>query len=261
MLRIIICIYFSLVSATSYAWWGKEHEIVALIAQKNLSKQALQKIDILLEGKTLPEIANWADSVKSQSKWSHSKRWHYVNIDKNESIDEYQVAVGGDILWALDYFYWQIGETTRSVQQRREALMFFVHLVADIHQPLHVGVLGDAGGNKKAVIWKNQNRIVNLHKVWDGLLTSPAINSYEYAEKMNNSEIKNRQLWLKSSFKDWAEESIKLHSIVYKFDDQEQQKKSLYLGSSYQNKNWPIAEKRILQAGVRLAHFLNQVFE
>jgi hypothetical protein len=48
---------------------------------------------------------------------------------------------------------------------------------------------------------------------------------------------------------------------VYKFDDQEQQKKSLYLGSSYQNKNWPIAEKRILQAGVRLAHFLNQVFE
>jgi hypothetical protein len=87
------------------------------------------------------------------------------------------------------------------------------------------------------------------------------MNSYEYAEKMNNSEIKNRKLWLKSSFKDWAEESIKLHSFVYKFDDQEQQKKSLYLGSNYQNKNWPIAEKRILQAGVRLAHFLNQVFE
>ena len=261
MLRLIILLALFLSSSPVTAWWGKEHEIIALIAEKNLSKQAITQINILLEGKTLPEIANWADSVKSQSKWSHSKRWHYVNIDKDESIDEYQVAVGGDILWALDYFYWQIGETTRPVQQRREALMFFVHLVADIHQPLHVGVLGDAGGNKKTVIWKSQNRIVNLHKVWDGLLTSPAINSNEYAEKMNNSEIKNRQLWLKSSFKDWAEESINLHSIVFKFDDQEQQKKSLYLGSSYQNKNWPIAEKRILQAGIRLAHFLNQVFE
>ena len=261
MLRLIILLALFLSSSPVTAWWGKEHEIIALIAEKNLSKQAITQINILLEGKTLHEIANWADSVKSQSKWSHSKRWHYVNIDKDESIDEYQVAVGGDILWALDYFYWQIGETTRPVQQRREALMFFVHLVADIHQPLHVGVLGDAGGNKKTVIWKSQNRIVNLHKVWDGLLTSPAINSNEYAEKINNSEIKNRQLWLKSSFKDWAEESIKLHSVVYKFNHKEQQKKSLHLGSSYQNKNWPIAEKRILQAGIRLAHLLNQVFE
>lgn len=261
MLRTIICIYFSLVSATSYAWWGKEHEIIALIAEKNLSKQAMAKINILLEGDTLSEVANWADSVKSQSKWSHSKRWHYVNIDKDETIDQYQVSVGGDILWALDYFYWQIGETTRSVKQRRQALMFFVHLVADIHQPLHVGVSGDAGGNKKTVIWKNQNRIVNLHKVWDGLLSSPTINSYEYAEKINNFPIKNRQLWLNSSFKDWAEESMKLHSVVYKFDDQEQQKKSLYLGANYQNENWPIAEIRILQAGVRLAHYLNKVFE
>lgn len=261
MLRLIVLLSLFMCSSPVTAWWGKEHEIIALIAEKNLSKQAIAKIDILLEGDTLSEVANWADSVKSQSKWSHSKRWHYINIEKGETIDQYQVSVGGDILWALDYFYWQIGETTRSLQQRREALMFFVHLVADIHQPLHVGVLGDAGGNKKMVIWKKQNRIVNLHKVWDGLLSSPTISSYEYAEKINNISTKNRQLWLHSSFKDWAKESMELHSVVYKFGDQEQQKKSLYLGSDYQDENWPIAEIRILQAGVRLAHYLNRVFE
>ena len=76
MLRIIICIYFSLVSATSYAWWGKEHKIIALIAEKNLSKQAITEIDILLEGDTLSEVANWADRVKSQSKWSHLSLIH-----------------------------------------------------------------------------------------------------------------------------------------------------------------------------------------
>ena len=98
--------------------------------------------------------------------------------------------MGGDILWALDYFYWQIGETTRPVQQRREALMFFVHLVADIHQPLHVGVLGDAEEIKDRHMEKSESHSKFTCKVWDGLLTSPAINSNEYAEKMNNSEIK-----------------------------------------------------------------------
>ena len=260
MLRLIILLALFLSSSPVTAWWGKEHEIIALIAEKNLSKQAITQINILLEGKTLPEIANWADSVKSQSKWSHSKRWHYVNIDKGETIEQYQVAVGGDILWALDYFYWQIGETTRSVQQRREALMFFVHLVADIHQPLHVGISGDAGGNRKMVIWKSQNRIVNLHKVWDGLLTSSSQNAYQYADKIN-SLSKDRNSWLKSSFKDWAKESLALHKNVYYFERQDIDQKPLRLGVNYQNKNWPLAEERILQAGVRLAHYLNLAFE
>lgn len=242
------------------AWWGKEHEIVALIAEKNLSAKAVQQIEIILDGRSLSEIANWADSIKSQSKWSHSKRWHYINIDKGESIDEYQVSVGGDILWALDYFYWQIGEVAKPVQQRREALMFFVHLVADIHQPLHVGFSGDAGGNRKMLIWKNQNRLVNLHKVWDGLLTSPAISSHQYADKILSDSIKETQLILDSSFKDWAKESLTLHAAVYQFGDQKKDN-SLHLGSNYQNKNWPIAQQRILQAGVRLAHYLNQAFE
>jgi hypothetical protein len=245
----------------SSAWWGKEHEIIAKIAENNLTQEAAKKINILLEGDSLSGVANWADRIKSQSKWSHSRRWHYVNIKKGESIANYKVSVGGDILWALDYFYWQIGDKSKSVSQRREALMFFVHLVADIHQPLHVGFSGDAGGNKKPVMWKSQNRLVNLHKVWDGLLTSPNLTSDQYAKKINKQLTKDRHLWMKSSFKDWAVESLKLQKFVYDFGRQNSPKKPLHLGAEYQNRNLPVAEKRMLQAGVRLAHFLNQAFE
>lgn len=261
MFRILVVIYISLISMPSSAWWGKEHEIIAKVAEKNLTQQTAKKINSLLEGDRLSDIANWADTIKSQSKWSHSKRWHYVNIEKGESIEDYEVSVGGDILWALDYFYWQISDSSKSVSQRREALMFFVHLVADIHQPLHVGFSGDAGGNKKPVIWESQNRLVNLHKIWDGLLTSPNLTSHQYAKKINNSLTKDKHLWLKLSFKDWADESLKLHQFVYDFKQQNNAKKPLYLGAEYKNKNRPVAEKRMLQAGARLAYFLNLAFE
>ena len=261
MLRLIILLALFLSSSPVTAWWGKEHEIIALIAEKNLSKQAITQINILLEGKTLPEIANWADSVKSQSKWSHSKRWHYVNIDKGETIEQYQVAVGGDILWALDYFYWQIGETTRSVQQRREALMFFVHLVADIHQPLHVGKLGDAGGNRESVRWKDEIRLLNLHKVWDGLLTQSDLSAKQYARKISKSSMDERVTWSKASFEDCAQESLQLHKSVYKFGLKNKDNKILKLDNAYQILNKPVVEKRLLQAGIRLAHYLNLAFK
>jgi hypothetical protein len=98
MFRILVVIYITLISMPSSAWWGKEHEIIAKVAEKNLTQQAAKKINSLLEGDRLSDIANWADTIKSQSKWSHSKRWHYVNIEKGESIADYEVSVGGDIL-------------------------------------------------------------------------------------------------------------------------------------------------------------------
>ena len=112
MPRLILIFALYLLSLPVNAWWGKEHQIVALIAEKNLSKQSKQQIDILLQGQKLSDIANWADSIKSQPKWFHSKRWHYINIEKGESIADYKVSVGGDILWALDYF---IGKLVKPV--------------------------------------------------------------------------------------------------------------------------------------------------
>jgi hypothetical protein len=260
MNKLVVIFALFLFSLPVNAWWGKEHEIIAMIAEKNLSEKSAQQVDILLQGKRLSDVANWADSIKFQAKWSHSKRWHYINTEKDENISDYKVSVGGDILWALDYFYWQIGETNRPFDQRREALMFFVHLVADIHQPLHVGISGNAGGNKQLVVWKGMNRRVNLHKVWDGLLTSPNITSQQYANKIYSS-ASPKKLWLEGSFKDWAQESLALHELVYQFEQQDIQHKWLVLGSDYQNKSWPIAQERILQAGVRLAHYLNQAFQ
>lgn len=261
MRRVIVFIYFSLISVSSFAWWEKEHQIVAIIAEENLSIKAKQQVNKLLEGRKLHEVANWADTIKRQSRWSHSKRWHYMNLKQGETVSDYKVLVGGDILWALNYFYGQLNDKGKSLEQQREALMFFIHLFGDIHQPLHVGKLGDAGGNRESVRWKDEIRLLNLHKVWDGLLTQSDLSAKQYARKISKSSMDERVTWSKASFEDCAQESLQLHKSVYKFGLKNKDNKILKLDNAYQILNKPVVEKRLLQAGIRLAHYLNLAFK
>lgn len=234
---------------------------MAMIAEKNLSHVAKKQVNILLNDNNLSDVANWADTIKSQSKWSHSKSWHYMNTDQNKNFASYKMIVGGDILWALNYFYQQLKKTDNSLKNRREALMFFIHLVGDIHQPLHAGKASDKGGNRVPVIWKNQSHKTNLHKVWDGLLTQTDLTPSKVARKIDNSSSSDRAVWQDAPFEVWIKESSELIENIYDFGDKNKGKKIINLGVKYQLINRPVAERRILQAGVRLAHYLNLAFE
>ena len=244
-------------SMPANAWWANEHRVVAIIADKHLSDQARNEIRRILGDSSLEDIANWADSLKSQPRWKHSKSWHYMNLARNGDIAAYRPVVGGDILWALDYFYSQLREPNRSMTDRRQALRFFVHLVADIHQPLHVGFPEDRGGNKILVRWFNDAQLYNLHKVWDGLLTDNDLTPMQYAKRIDTATEQQVKIWQNSTFEDWAGESHQLLGQVYSFSVENKDSKILVLSDQYLRTNRSLAERRLLQAGIRLAHYLN----
>ena len=246
-------------STATLAWWEKEHQIVAIVAENKLSEAARQQVNLLLDGKSLASISSWADSVKSDPKWSHSKRWHYINAGSNQNFDKQRPVPAGDILWALDYFYQVLQKSDNSKQVRREALMFFVHFVGDIHQPLHVGKYDDAGGNRVVVNWYNSPRKHNLHRVWDGLLTHSKLSAEEYAKTFEKPSKSQREKWQYSTYVDWANESLVLNEKIYDFGAG-QDKKIAPLGLWYQDKNKPIANQRLNQAGIRLAFYLDRIF-
>lgn len=259
MLKFIVGPMVLFFSLQANAWWEKEHQIMALIAENNLSQNAKKQIDLLLDGESLASISLWADRIKSDPKWSHSKRWHYINFKPNQAIDKHRSVPAGDILWALNYFYQELQKQDNTKLAKREALMFFVHFVADIHQPLHVGKYNDAGGNRVAVNWYNSPRKHNLHMVWDGLLTDSKLTAKEYLDTMDKVTKAQRAKWQKSSFADWANESLILNEAIYDFG-LNKTKKIPPLGKWYQDKNKPIANQRLYQAGIRLAFNLNQIF-
>jgi nitrate reductase assembly molybdenum cofactor insertion protein NarJ len=257
MLRLAAILTVCLFSIPAYAWWEKEHKIIAIIAETNLSQAAKKQVDILLDGQSLVSVATWADSIKSKPEWSHSKHWHYMNLASNKTIDKHRSLPAGDILWAINYFYQELQKPDNSKQDRREALMFFVHFVADIHQPLHVGKFNDAGGNRVAVNWYNSPRKSNLHRVWDGLLTYSKLTAKEYADTFDKPSKAQLFEWQNSTFADWANESLSLNEQIYDFGT-DKGKKIMPLGRWYKEKNKPLANQRLNQAGIRLAFHLNK---
>jgi hypothetical protein len=258
---LLVLMLIELTATPAVAWWSDEHRTIALIAEAHLTDQSRQQIKKMAGDKSLATLSLWADQIKSQQPWAHTRSWHYVNIDRSQSVFSFQPKIEGDILWALRHFYQALGDDQLPQESRRQALLFFIHFAGDIHQPLHVGERHDRGGNRIAVKWLGRSRTYNLHQIWDGLLTknnlSNQANARRLLQTVSDSQIKQ---WQDSSFIDWAEESQTLLESVYSFGasaNADKGTKPLVLGDRYLETNRTLAEKRLLQAGIRIAHYLN----
>ena len=242
-------------------WWDDEHRTITHIAGVYLTDHSRQQINQLIGKNRLAALSLWADRIKSQQRWAHTRSWHYVNIDRGQSAASFEPKNKGDIFWALEHFYRELGNHQLPTEKRRQALLFFIHFVADIHQPLHVGGRKDRGGNRVAINWFASGKIYNLHQVWDGLLTKNNLPPSEYAQRLLKGANKQQiRQWRGGSFKDWALESHQLLADVYNFGVDNKDGKPLNLGIQYLHSNKPLAERRILQAGIRLADYLNRAF-
>ena len=152
--------------ATAWAWGGEGHRIVAAVAQSQLSPAARVAVGRLLaleSGATLEGVSTWADEARSPT----TARWHYVNIDRQAAcryVAERDCPGGQCVVEAIRRQS-AILSSAASAEARLQALKFVVHLVADVHQPLHAGYADDRGGNQYQV--QAFGRGTNLHAVWD----------------------------------------------------------------------------------------------
>ena len=136
--------------------------------------------------------------------------------------------------------------------QELEDLKILVHLVGDIHQPLHVGCCDDQGGNKARVKWfRNES---NLHRVWDSDMIDDSRFSYtELVEALGEPDKLMVSALQKNTVREWVNESMTYRTQVYEIGEGN-------LGYKYNYKNFPIVKLRLVQAGVRLAGVLNQIY-
>jgi len=150
--------------------WGREgHRIVAQIAAAQVNKHAQSEIAKLLDpAETMESIASWADEIRPQR--PATGPWHYINLPisiKAGDWKQYCPPEGcsvGKIGELVAYLKSPAGSRT----ERAEALKFLIHLVGDLHQPLHSGDNHDRGGNDLRIT--HNGRPGNLHSLWDGAL-------------------------------------------------------------------------------------------
>ncbi|KAJ0976062.1 hypothetical protein J5N97_018027 [Dioscorea zingiberensis] len=264
--------------------WGKEgHYITCKIAEGLLSGEAAAAVKSLLPeyaNGDLAAVCSWPDEVSHRAHWRWSSPLHYVDTpdfrcnydycrDCHDSSKNINRCVAGAIYnYSAQLSTYQNPNFTGQYNLT-EALLFLSHFFGDIHQPLHCGFLGDAGGNAIIVHW--YRRKSNLHHVWDTMIIESALKKYNMDVSMMVESI-----WT-NILEDWADyvpswESCGVNQTVcpnwYAAESISLACKFAYknaspgttLGDDYFFTRLPHVRKRLAQGGVRLAATLNRIF-
>ena len=254
-----------------FAWGKTGHRVVAAIAEPQLSGLARAHVqEILGGGESLDEAANWPDEMRSDPApfWQKTATpWHYVTL--NGIIYDHAPAEG-DALEALNHYRDVLRDPRATLAEKQTALRFIVHLVGDLHQPLHVGKCCDRGGNEVKVKWFGRD--LNLHSVWDSALVDEEQLSFtEMAAKLDRHTSPQDVIdWWDINPRDWISESAQVRETIYPSAPTKPAKPVKgkkrkgpalpELSYGYVYKFTPIMERRLQQAGVRLAAYLNDIY-
>ncbi|MGN6280635.1 S1/P1 nuclease [Frateuria sp.] len=242
----------------AHAWGPDGHRIVAELAQRHLSPAAEAQVERLLapeHTRRLADVATWADDVQDdpaqQALWKATRGMHYINFANRDC--GYQpprdCRQGRCVVAGLEHYVAVLGDRNQSDAARREALKFVVHFVGDVHQPLHAGYRPDKGGNTYQVQFQGKGS--NLHRVWDsGMLRTRGLDWQHYAQRLDARPMVALPPDRATPFVAWAEESCRLTRDLYPDGHT--------VGASYLEAELPLAEKRLRQAGRRLAQLLNR---
>lgn len=252
-MRILAIILLFFINAEAFSWGQNGHRAVGHIAEKYLSKKARKKIRSLLDNQRLSYVSTWMDDIKSDSTYDYAYDWHWVTIPDGQTYDVVEKNSNGDIIRTIQTLINELEKGGLDRKNEQEHVMMLIHLIGDIHQPLHVGTGEDKGGNDVKVEWFYDRS--NLHRVWDSeMIDSKQLSFTELAHSIDIQPLDKLKVWQNSTVLDWAMESMALRKQVYDIPDNKR------LGYNYMYNNWDTVEKRLLQAGVRLAAVLNKIY-
>jgi len=249
---IIVCLSL-FISVNSFGWGSTGHRAVGLVAEKHLSAKAKKNIQKILGQNSLSEVSNWMDEIRSDSTYDRiATDWHWVTIETGKTYQESPKNSKGDVIATIDRIISELKKHTLDKKTEEEYLKMLVHLVGDIHQPLHVGCCDDQGGNKVKVKWFG--RETNLHTVWDSYMIDDTKLSYtELTNYLDEPDAATLAQWQKAPVLTWADEDKAVRKQVYAIGDGS-------LSYKYSYVNLPLVKQRLLQAGIRLAAVLNEIY-
>jgi len=258
-LTFTFCCWFGFPLASAHAWGSLAHRIVGRVATEYLSPQAQNAVVNLLGSRTLADVADDADQWRSSR--PETSPWHYVNIPfRAATYNAERDCPNGDcVIAAITQYRAILADHQHSQAGREEALIFLIHLVADVHQPLHCVDNHDRGGNDVEVTFFGESGPeYNLHTMWDTHLirrTHLGERAYVYRlmTMLASRDIAKLQ---QGTVIDWALES---HQVAREYAYQLPPDREIRSG--YYSANLPVLDNQLAKASVRLAWMLNDVLQ
>jgi hypothetical protein len=272
---------------------------VAAIAYRDLSPAEREKLDLILEwhprfqswqsdfpasvsnlnlGLYVTMAASlWPDQIRNRSDPSTFPNWHFVDYPLIAPSFPFRGSPmpRDDILFGIGKSEAILRSRTALAQDKAEKMSWLIHLVGDVHQPLHCATLinsvypapeGDHGGNGFFVKASGTSEPQKLHSLWDGLLGTGTVADADLTRSALNNAIRLEALYPRStlpelqshrSVKSWSEESRQsaIHDAYLNgtLPPGENATNATILPLGYTRHAKEIAERRIALAGYRLA--------
>lgn len=189
-MRALVLFLALMLAAPALAWGDYAHRLTARIAWAQLSPAVRSDVQALISAEpgldtpecrlaSIEDASVWPDCVRGRyrDRFGFSAPWHYQNISVCEPFDIAAKCWNGDCVTAqIPRQQAILADRSRPAAERLQALAFLVHMVGDMHQPLHMGDKADRGGNdgRAAFGFKAPDQM-NLHWIWDGDLAERAL--------------------------------------------------------------------------------------
>jgi hypothetical protein len=256
--RIFILGLFFYLPFQAGAWGLLGHRIVGQIAESYLTNHARKEIAKILGTESIAMASNWPDFIKSDPAYNYLSSWHYVDFDAKQSFEQVSAYLekdtAVDAYTKINFLVKELKNNDLAADKKLMYLRLLIHIVGDIHQPLHTGHHDDQGGNKIKVTWFNAP--YNLHQVWDQQLIGFQQLSYtEYAAAINHTTKAQVKEWQSQSLIQWIFSSYTVAEKIY--SDVKPDDKLDYL---YNFKYLDVVNQQLLQGGVHLAGLLNEIY-
>ena len=242
-------------SHASDDFWGQTgHRVVGKIADNYLKGKAKREVRRLLKRKSLAFVSTFADEIKADKRYNKFYTWHYINMPLDSNYEDSKKNPKGDLVTGIAYCTKIIKDDKSTDDDKSFYLKLLIHLIGDLHQPMHIGLEEDRGGNDFKVQWHYEDS--NLHRVWD----SGMIEKYDmtYTELADNADVltKNQVKAIqKGSVIDWVNETHELTKKVYTSAEPDEN-----LRYRYSYNNFKTVRSQLQIAGIRLAQYLNDLF-
>jgi hypothetical protein len=254
-------VYLLCGSLPAFGWGGEGHSLIARIAWAQLTPAVQARVsEILGPNVTMQSIASWADTIRNARR--ETGAWHYIDIpiDKPHLDMARDCAKGDCVIAKIEDFQKVLKDPATPAVQRREALMFVVHFVGDMHQPLHCADNNDKGGNSVPVKFGDQTS--NLHSLWDsGLLGKMGKEDDLFAIYSRDAQ-KHAAKWSRGTVEEWAEDNHKVaQKITYGKLPKEPAGTPEPIDAAYVKKADSVVRIQIEKAGDRLARVLNEALQ
>lgn len=202
----------SLYATLAHSWGAEGHRVTALMAEDMLNPKARIQVNQLLDGGALVDAVLFADVYREALKREvpGSDKWHYDNIPVCRALDENYCQDNNCASAQIPLQFAVLADKTKPKEARALALKFLIHIVGDIHQPLHAGGDDDLGGNLKIIFMPNGTVPRNLHAAWDVDMVKLLLRSNteaDFAKALIKQHQKDFARWMRGSPVSWVLDS------------------------------------------------------